>query len=157
MNVARWLLIGLLALPLAEIVVFVAVAAKVGFGPAFLTILATSFAGALLLRIAGARMSRIQVVLGPQRLTALEGDTGGTMFLIAGILLLVPGFITDVLGLLLLIAPLRRALAAVILRNLRPAQSDGVVDLDPQDWRHVPQDKITDRREQPPHEDDRNL
>src|SRR4051812_15911630 len=117
MNVAIWLLTALLALPLAEIAVFVLVALKIGFGPAFLAVVATSFAGALMPRYAGAKLARIQVVLGPQRLTALEADSAGTMFLIAGILLLIPGFITDLIGLLLLIAPLRRGLAAWIVRR----------------------------------------
>lgn len=149
MNVARWLLIGLLGLPLAEIVIFVLVARQIGFGAALLTLLATSFAGALLLRYAGARMAGVRVVLGPQRITALEADSAGTMFVICGILLLVPGFITSAIGLLLLIAPLRRAVAALIMRGARrdTAQADGVVDLDPKDYRRVPEGQLDDRRE----------
>jgi UPF0716 protein FxsA len=152
MNVARWLLIGLLGLPLAEILIFVLVASQIGFGLALLTLLATSFAGALMLRYAGARMAGIRVVLGPQRITALEADGAGTMFLISGILLLVPGFITSAIGLLLLIAPLRRAVATLIMRAARRdvARAEGVVDLDRQDYRHVPQEQLDDRREPRP-------
>lgn len=152
MNVARWLLIGLLGLPLAEIVIFVLVASQIGFGWALLTLLATSFAGALMLRYAGARMAGIRVVLGAQRITALEADSAGTMFLISGILLLIPGFITSAIGLLLLIAPLRRAVAALIMRTARRdvARADGVVDLDPEDYRRVPEGQLNDRREPRP-------
>ena len=152
MNVARWLLIGLLGLPLAEIVIFVLVARQIGFGLALLTLLATSFAGALMLRYAGARMAGIRVVLGAQRITALEADSAGTMFLISGILLLIPGFITSAIGLLLLIAPLRRAVATLFMRAARRdvARADGVVDLDPDDYRHVPQEQLDDRREPRP-------
>ena len=153
MKVARWLLIGLLALPLAELVIFVLVALKIGFGPALLTLLASSFAGALMLRYGGAQMAGIRVVLGSQRITALEADSAGTMFLISGILLLVPGFITSVIGLLLLIAPLRRVLAALIMRRARREHkaADGVVDLDPQDYRRMQQEQLGDRREPPPY------
>jgi len=152
MNVARWLLIGLLALPLAEIVIFVLVALQIGFGPALLTVLASSLAGALMLRYGGAQMAGIRVVLGAQRIAALEADSAGTMFLISGILLLVPGFITSAIGLLLLVAPLRRALAALIMRGTRREHkaSDGVVDLDPQDYRRMSQEQLGDRREPPP-------
>jgi UPF0716 protein FxsA len=152
MNVAIWLLLAILALPAAEVVVFVLVALKTGFGPALLAVLATSFAGALMLRYAGTKMSGIRVVLGPQRVTALEADRAGTMFLISGILLLIPGFITDAIGLLLLVAPLRRAIATLILRKMRPqaAADDGVVDLDREEWRPMPQDRLANRPESRP-------
>ena len=149
MNVAIWLLLGLLALPLAEIAVFVTVALWAGFNWALLGIVTGSLAGFLMLRSGGAQLGRIRVVLGDQRLTALEADTAGTMFLIAGILLLVPGFITDFVAVILLIGPFRRALAAFLLRGLRPAtrRADGVVDLEPDEWRDVPPGKLPDGRE----------
>jgi UPF0716 protein FxsA len=153
MNVAIWLLLAILALPAAEIVVFVLVALKTGFGPALLAVLATSFAGALMLRYAGTKkMSGIRVVLGPQRVTALEAHSAGTMILISGILLLIPGFITDAIGLLLLVVPLRRAIATLILRKMRPqaAADDGVVDLDREEWRRMPQDRLANRPESRP-------
>jgi UPF0716 protein FxsA len=152
MNVAIWLLGAILALPVLEIVVFVAVALTIGFGWALAAVLATSLTGAAMLRYGGAQMSRIRVVLGPQRVTALEADSAGTMFLIAGILLLIPGFITDVIGVLLLIAPLRRAVAATIMgaARRRAANTERVVDLEPAEWRQVPQEQLDDRREPPP-------
>ena len=53
MNVAKWLLSGLLALPLLELVAFIVVAALIGFGWALVLILASSVAGFLILRHAG--------------------------------------------------------------------------------------------------------
>jgi UPF0716 protein FxsA len=97
-------------------------------------------------------VSRLRVVIGEQRLTALETDTAGTMFLLAGVLLLVPGFITDLIGIAVLIPPLRRGIAALLLRSVksRAARSDGVVDLEPDEWRQVPPEKLPDRREPHP-------
>ena len=72
------------------------------------------------------------------------------MYVPAAILLLIPGFITDAIGLLLLIAPLRRALGAMLLKaftSSRTPQRDGVVDLDPEEWRQVPDAQIRDNRE----------
>ena len=58
MNVAKWLLLAIVALPIAELVVFIMVAASIGFGLALLMVLATSFAGGLLLRHAGGNHSK---------------------------------------------------------------------------------------------------
>ena len=137
MNVAKWLLYALLMLPLAELAAFIAVAAAVGFLWAVALLAAGSLAGALILRRAGGNhIARMRVVLGDNRLTALQADGAGTATLIAGFLLLIPGFITDVLALLLLIAPLRRA-AGKALRGAA-APSDGVVDLPPEQWHQIP-------------------
>jgi len=48
MNVAKWLLLTLLALPFLELGAFVAVAAAIGFGWALGLVLAGSLAGALI-------------------------------------------------------------------------------------------------------------
>jgi UPF0716 protein FxsA len=150
MNVAIWLLTALLALPLAEIVVFVLVAAAVGFGWAALAIVAGSLTGALMLRRGGgSHVARMRVVLGPQRLSALETDSAGTMYVLAAILLLIPGFITDVIGVLLLVKPLRRAISMLIKRAIvggTATRRDGVVDLGPQEWRQVPERQVRDQR-----------
>jgi UPF0716 protein FxsA len=151
MNVAIWLLIALLALPLAEIVLFVLVAISIGFLWALLAVVATSSIGALMLRLGGgSHVERMKTVLGPQRVTALQSDSTGTMYLLAALLLLIPGFITDAIGLLLLIAPLRRWLGGLLLKAFTagPArQRDGVVDLDPDEWRQVPDTKLRDERD----------
>ena len=43
----------------------------------------------------------------------------GALVLVGGILLIVPGFITDVVGLLLLLAPTRAVARAVVTRNFQ--------------------------------------
>jgi len=149
MNVAKWLLYALLALPVAELAAFIAVVAAVGFLWAMALLLAGSLAGALILRHAGGNhVARMRVVLGDNRLTALEADGTGVATLLAGFLLLIPGFITDALALVVLVAPLRRALAALLRRGATP-KSDGVVDLEPEQWRRVPDPAL------PPRERDR--
>ena len=141
MNVAKWLLIAVLALPVLELVVFIAVAASIGFGLALLLVLATSVAGGLVLRHAGGNhIARVKVALAQGQFTSLQADNTGALTLLAGILLLIPGFITDVVGLLLFFATLFR-------RGSPPPQPDGVVDLEPEQWRHVPDPVLPDRRE----------
>ena len=59
----------------------------------------------------------------------LLGHGGGALLLIAGLMLLLPGFITDALGFLLLIPPLRRRLILRFVRAVpvhpRPGQGPG--------------------------------
>ena len=137
MNVAIWLLSGMLALPLAEIVVFAIVAAWVGFLWAALAIVATSLSGAAMLRLAGgAHVARIRVVLGEERVAALKADSAGTMRLIAAILLLIP--------------PLRRFAGALMLRSFLSRQgkrNEDIVDLDRDEWQQVPEARLRDQRE----------
>jgi len=152
MNVAKWLLFTLLALPLAELAVFIAVASSIGFAWALLLVLASSLVGALMLRHAGGNhIARLRVAmgqgLGEASFTALQADGSGGLIVLAGILLLIPGFITDIAGLLLLIAPLRRGLGAMFRGGQPPARDDGVVDLPPEQWRRVPDPALPDRRE----------
>ncbi len=148
MNVAKWLLLALLALPLLELAVFVAVAKAIGFAWALTLVLATSFAGALVLRHAGGNhIARVRVALGEGNFTALQADSSGGLILLAGILLLIPGFITDLLGLMLLIGPLRQALGAIFQRGQPQPRGDGVVDLEREQWRRVPDPALPDRRD----------
>lgn len=147
MNVAKWLLLALLALPLVELAVFIAVAATIGFVWTLSLVLAGSFAGAMVLRHAGgSHIARVRVALGDGGFTALQADSSGFLILLAGILLLIPGFITDIVGLLLLIGPLRRALGAALQPTRPRARADGVVDLPPEQWRRVPDPALPDRR-----------
>ena len=148
MNVAKWLLLALLALPFMELVVFIAVANSIGFLWALTLVVATSMAGAMVLRHAGgSHIARMRVAVGTNNFTSLQADGPGTLTLLAGILLLIPGFITDVLGLLLLLAPLRRALAVLFGLRAKPAPSDGVVDLGREQWHQVPDPALSDRRD----------
>ena len=151
MNVAKWLVLAGVGLPLAELAVFIMMAATIGFAWAFSLVLAGSLAGALVLRHAGgSHIARVRVALNDGNFTALQADSSGSLILLAGILLLIPGFITDILGLLLLIAPLRRALGAAFRRGQSGPRGDGVVDLPPEQWHRVPDPALPDR-----HEDER--
>ncbi|MFN3658679.1 MAG: FxsA family protein [Pseudolabrys sp.] len=147
MNVAKWLLLALLTLPVTELLGFIAVAAAIGFVWAFLLLLATSLAGMMILRHAGgSHVARVRVAMAQGNLTALQADGTGGLLLLAGILLLIPGFITDFLALLLFIGPLRRALFELFGKGGKAARADGVVDLEPEQWHRVPDPTLPDRR-----------
>jgi UPF0716 protein FxsA len=140
MNVAKWLLLALLALPLAELAVFIWVASQIGFALALMLVLAGMVAGGLVLRHAGgSHIARVRVALDQGSFTPLQADGRGGGILLAGILLIIPGFITDALALWVL--------AGTVFRQSRPpVRSDGVVDLEPQQWQRVPDPVLPDRR-----------
>jgi UPF0716 protein FxsA len=149
MNMAKWVLWAVLAMPLLELAAFIAVAATIGFGWALSLIFAGSVAGLLILRHAGgAHIARIRVALGQGTFTALQADSKGGVTLLAGILLVIPGFISDVVALLLLIGPLRRGIGALFASTASKGQADGVVDLAPEQWRRIPNPSLPKQRKE---------
>jgi UPF0716 family protein affecting phage T7 exclusion len=138
MNIAKRIATVVLFLPVAEIVVFVLVAMALGFWLALLLALTTSVLGGVLLRLAGqAQVTRVRNT----RTIELTADaTGrGLALALAGILLLLPGFITDVLGLLVLLPVTRRRIGSfsngLVARGFEHAEADaGIVDLAPDQW-----------------------
>jgi UPF0716 family protein affecting phage T7 exclusion len=142
MNVAKWVILAVLTLPILELAAFIAVAATIGFGWALSLILVGSLCGALLLRHAGrGRTARIRIAMGQGSFAAQQTDAGAGLTLLAGILLLIPGFMTDIVALLLLVATLRRAFA-----DAPPQHENGVVDLGPEQWHQVPGPSLPDHR-----------
>lgn len=97
----------LVLLPLAEIAAFVVVGGKVGALATIALTIATSVVGAVLMRWQGfGILGRLQRELDKGGSPGRE-LAHGAMVLLAGVLLLIPGFLTDVLGLLLFIPPVR--------------------------------------------------
>lgn len=100
----------LLALPLAEIGVFIMVGRQIGVVATLLLTLGTTLLGAALLRRQGvAAIQRIRAELAAGRLPA-QRLAEGAMIALAGFLLVVPGFLTDAVGLALFVPAARLAL-----------------------------------------------
>jgi UPF0716 protein FxsA len=97
----------LIALPLIEIAGFALVGREIGVLATVALVIASGIVGSILLRWQGfgviARIRRdIDAGRDPGRQLA-----HGVMILIAGILLIIPGFFTDIIGLLLFLPPVR--------------------------------------------------
>src|SRR5262245_41170254 len=93
------------------------VAAAIGFASAVALMLATSVAGVLVLRWAGrGRFAQLRAAVAGGTLDGRAMRQGGARLaaVLAGILLIVPGFVTDILGALLLVPKVRRWLGATI-------------------------------------------
>jgi len=111
-------------------------------------LLAGSLAGLLILRHAGGNhIARIRVAVDQGSFTPLRVDGFGGVLLFAGILVVIPRFISDLLALFLLAARVRHAAGAALGKRKATARNDGVVDLTPEQWRQVPDPSLADRRE----------
>ncbi|MFI8373209.1 FxsA family protein [Pseudomonas helleri] len=106
----RAFLLLFLLFPVLELYVFFKVSTAIGFFPALLLIIAGSMLGVLVVRVAGlATALKARESLNRGELPAQQ-MLEGLMLALGGGLLVLPGFISDVAGLLLLFPPVRRFL-----------------------------------------------
>ncbi len=103
----RYVAGAVLAALAVEIAAFVAVVRLVGLGWAVLLGLTTSVLGGWLLRREGARGLRRFREAAQQKRPPGREATDGLVGLIGALLLVVPGFVTDLIGALLVVPPLR--------------------------------------------------
>ena len=114
----KYLLPTFIVLPILEMYVLIRVGSNIGAFNTILLVLLTALIGFALLRVQGFRtLMNARNKLGMAQLPAEEIITG--IFLaIGGALLLTPGFITDLFGLLCLVPVTRRFLLKIVLTNL---------------------------------------
>ncbi|HVO55490.1 MAG TPA: FxsA family protein [Solirubrobacterales bacterium] len=102
--------------PILELYVIIQVGEAIGLWPTLLLLLLDAVAGSLLLRHQGrGAWRRFNEALAQRRFPGKE-VADGVLIVIGGTLLLAPGFLTDVVGVFLLIPP-TRALARALLRR----------------------------------------
>ena len=112
---APLLFVLFIAVPVVELYVIIQVGQAIGVVPTLAILLADALLGAMLLRQQGrAAWNRFNAALDQRRFPGRE-VADGLLITIGGTLLLTPGFITDIFGLLLLIPPTR----AVVRRAMR--------------------------------------
>ncbi|AXC48900.1 FxsA family protein [Paracoccus suum] len=113
------LLLIFVILPLVEIALFVQVGGLIGLWPTLAIVIGSAFLGSWLLRRQGARaMTDVQRALGEMRDPSAP-LAHGALTMLAGVLLILPGFLTDTLGLLLLIPLVRTAMMRAMGRRIR--------------------------------------
>lgn len=109
------LVLVFLLLPLAELYVIIAVGQAIGVWPTVAILAADSVLGALLLRHQGRTAWRqFTRALDERRVPGRE-VLNGVLVVFGGAFLITPGFITDVLGLLLLVPPTRAAIRGMLV------------------------------------------
>ncbi|HAE01227.1 MAG TPA: exclusion suppressor FxsA [Rhodospirillaceae bacterium] len=112
------LLLVFIGIPIAEIAVFIVVGDQIGLGWTLASIFATAIIGTALVRHQGLQtLARVRASMDRKELP-VQDMISGVCILVAGILLVTPGFVTDTIGFLLLIPPFRLALGASVLTGL---------------------------------------
>lgn len=115
-----WLLLLLVGVPALEIYLFIELGGAIGAGWTFILIITTALWGLSAMRAQGlavlAEAQKAQAAGHPPVAAAAHG----VMILMAGLMLLIPGFFTDALGFLLLLRPLRALLLETLLAAILP-------------------------------------
>ena len=121
MPILAALLAAFIVVPLVEIGLFIQVGGAIGMGWTLGLVFATAIAGAALLRQQGrGTLRRAREQLARNTLPLAEAFDG-VMLVIAGALLLTPGFLTDAGGGLLLIPLVRHLVRRTVVRRLLAA------------------------------------
>lgn len=120
-----WIFLALLVVPLIEIGLFIEVGDAIGTWPTIGLVVLTAIVGTYLLRAQGVAalldlQSRIRDGRDPTATLA-----HGAMILVAGVVLLTPGFFTDAIGFALLVPPVRAWLMHVIGQRVTIVQAGG--------------------------------
>ena len=112
------LIVLFIAVPLVELAIIIEVGREIGVGPTIAVLIADSVIGSLLMRAQGrAAWRRFSSATRAGRPPARE-VLDGALIIAGGALLLTPGFMTDVLGLVLLLPPTRALVRRVLARRL---------------------------------------
>jgi UPF0716 protein FxsA len=105
-----WLFILFVAVPIVEIALFIQVGGWLGLWPTLAIVILTALVGAVLVRTQGLEtVRRLKRNLAQGR-DPVSPIAHGALILVAGVLLLTPGFFTDAVALALLLPPVRAAL-----------------------------------------------
>lgn len=124
-----FLVLFLIVAPIIEIVVFVQVGEWIGYGPTILLLILVSISGVWLVKHQGTGvLRRMRAELQAGRVPTAE-IIDGVLILAAGLLLLLPGFVSDVLALLLLVPIVRHVPNSWVRRRaaVRVASRAGTV------------------------------
>ena len=116
-SLMRFLFLIFVGLPIIEMWLLIKVGAVIGALPTIAMVVFTAIVGAALLKKQGLdTLTRAQQRMNAGQLPATE-ILEGLMLAVGGALLLTPGFVTDALGFVCLIAPLRRMLIAALIKR----------------------------------------
>ena len=142
----RLVLIGLILVPIVEIAIFIKVGQTIGLLWTLALVIGAGLFGAWLLRQQGLSvLNRARQSMETGRLPA-RTIADGMMIGLAGVLLVLPGLLSDVIAILLLIPPFRGWVYGLLARNVVPVDSGtppqyrdprlgSTIDLDGGDWR----------------------
>ncbi|MDQ2102962.1 FxsA family protein [Azospirillum isscasi] len=117
------LLLMFLLLPIAEIATFIEVGDRIGAGPTVGLVILSAVLGSVLLRWQGLSVLKRAQEAAERGESPVGAVFEGFCIVVAGLLLIIPGFLTDIVGLLLFVRPVRNALGRWLFERLKGAGS----------------------------------
>jgi len=147
MGPGRILFLVFMIIPLIEIAFFVIIGNAIGLWPTLAGVLVTAVVGSVVLRYQGMAVFRdIQRQMGSGQLPG-RSLADAALIGAGGLMLLLPGYFSDLIGILLLLPPVRTMIYGFLKSRIqvvpmagygsprRPDPEPGVIDLDDEDWR----------------------
>jgi UPF0716 protein FxsA len=114
------LVVLFIVVPIAELYVLIQIGQAIGVLPTIALLILDSVLGAALMRAQGrAAWMRFNRALAEGRVPGRE-VMDGALVIFGGALLLTPGFLSDILGLILLLPPTRAIVRSVLVRRFGP-------------------------------------
>lgn len=118
------------AVPVLELAILIKVGSYIGTGNTIMIVLLTAIAGAYMVKLEGIGvMYRIQQSM-QEGIFPAEEMINGVMILVAGALLLTPGFFTDVIGFLMVIPVTRHYIKKLVRHYIDRKMSAGEINIE---------------------------
>ena len=115
----RNFIISLLLLPLIELIIFLLAGNIIGITETLIIVIGTGILGGVLLKKQGLKAIRnVQVQLN-QGIMPGDAILDSFCVLVGGLLLLFPGFLTDIVGVIILFPPTRRIGKNLLMRSIQ--------------------------------------
>jgi UPF0716 protein FxsA len=132
-------------IPIIEITVIMQVGALLGVWPTVAIVIFSAWLGAKYVRQQGlATLQSVQTKMAQGEMPSGEIVTG-LMLLVAGVLLVTPGFVTDAFGLLLLVPSVREGIAKQVQKQIKVNQFNASASYNQNSsgnvYQHEPQDQ----------------
>lgn len=121
---AKYFLLAL-ALPFVELYLLLVVGRQLGAAPTLALVLAAAVMGSWVAKKEGLRVLRKWQTAHAEGRVPEEGLVSAALVWVGGVLLIIPGFLTDAMGLFLLLPPTRRWLSGRFRRGLERRMQNG--------------------------------
>ena len=123
----KWLLLAFTVIPLVELFLLIKVGEFVGLPATICIVLVTGILGATLAKAEGFRVLREWQESLARGTVPKEGVVSSALVLVAGVLLVTPGVLTDLFGLSMLLPQVRHVVAEFIKKRFNNAVAAGNV------------------------------
>lgn len=137
-----WLFLAFLAVPIIEIALFIVIGGAIGLWPTLIWVVLSAVLGVIVLK-GVASLGRISLSANMYEMQDVLSPVAHRILVVVGAgLLILPGFLTDVVGLVLLVPPLRRIVIRLVAWRLGTLDSkQAATETIDGNWREVSPDE----------------